>query len=153
MAVYTAISRARGYILTKLPDTQLECPSGASPGTANSGSVFEPHVSIQGASCASRIVYLSRFKPHPGWRTKGLIRAFLFVAVARLISSHLTMEQPSQIIICDVYFFATVASEGSMKSLRHVPSSPTYGRPLIDRPTASSNLPPRWRHRICVEFL
>ena len=34
--------RAFGYILTKSPDPQPEWPSGAPPGTANPGSVFDP---------------------------------------------------------------------------------------------------------------
>ena len=121
-------TRAHGYILTKLPDPQPEWPSDARPGSANPGSVFEPRAPIQGASCASRIVCLSRFKPRPGWRTKGLIWALLFVVVARLISGHLTMEQPSQITICDGYSFTTVTNEGSMESPQRVPSICMVGR-------------------------
>ena len=39
-----------------------------------------------------------------------------FVVVARLTSSHLTMEQPSQIVVCDDYFYVKLANEGSMES-------------------------------------
>ena len=74
--------RPHGYILTKLPDPQLNWPSDKPPGTANLGSVFEPQAPIQDVLCASWMVCLPRFKPHAGWRTRGLFWALLFVIVA-----------------------------------------------------------------------
>ena len=62
------------------------------------------------------MVCLMRFKPRARWCTNDLFWALLFVVVARLILSHLTMEQPLQITICDNYSFAMVANEGLMES-------------------------------------
>ena len=78
--------------------------------------MFKPRSPTQGESCASWMVCLSRFKPCAGLRTGGLFWALLFVVVARQISSHLSMEQLSQIIVCEGYSFAMVENEGLMES-------------------------------------
>ena len=47
---------------------------------------------------------------------QGLDLGSFLCSVACLISSHLIMEKPSQIIICNGYSSATVANEGSFES-------------------------------------
>ena len=119
---------APGYILTKSPNLQPAWPSDAPPGTTNPGSVFGPRAPIKRASRASWMVCLLSVKPRAGWRTNGLFWDLLFVVVARLILSHLSMEQPSQTIICDGYYFAVVTNEGSMENSQPVPTICTAGR-------------------------
>ena len=65
----------------------------------------------------------------PPWVAhQGLDFGPFFVVVTRLISRHLTMEQPSQIIICGGFSFATVKNESLMEIPRLVPSIRMVGR-------------------------
>ena len=143
--------RVRGYILTKLPHSQPEWPSGAPHWSANPGSVSEPWASIQGSSCASRIVCLSRFKPLPGWRTKGLIWALLFCGCG---SSNL--EPPDhRTAVANHHLRRLFFWGGGKWGLYGKPTTcfvNLYGRPLIVWPTISSKWPHGWCHRIWVEI-
>ena len=79
-------------ILTKSCGLQQHWCSGAPPGVTNPRNVFKPRGPKQGASCASWMVCLSRFKPCAGWCNSSLILPLLLAVLAREISSHQPWE-------------------------------------------------------------
>ena len=99
--------------LIDLP-TQALCPN---PGHQSKGH----HVPLGLCACRGS-------SPSLGGAQRAWFGLFYFVVVARLISSHLTIEQPLQIIICDGYSFEAVANEDSMESPRPVLSICMVGR-------------------------
>ena len=60
----------------------------------NLGHVFEPWTITQGATCASWMVCLSRFKPRTEWCTKGLFLPLLLAVLERQNTRHQPWEYP-----------------------------------------------------------